>query len=263
VRVSIVVNRSYTPFTLTNSATAAPAAATPAGPAGSASTSTPAHAVKTVLVEVHRLANFNLTGGVVLIHVPNTVYSVTTGTTATFTITNPTPPATSPTTYTFTGVCGGATGTIATNTYDTPPTTLPSIPAYSCVVQTGQSHWQLAGMVGLTWYPVGRDYFPRHNGYSNYGRNYIPSLLLATSVTSLGSALGGVNFEPVSGINLFAGIASAKSNVLPSGVTTTTVIPGTYTLPGTTQLGYGFAAGIGLDFGVFSQLFSKPSGSLQ
>jgi hypothetical protein len=207
-----------------------------------------------------------MTGGVVLIHVPNTTYAVVPGTTATFTITqsNPTTPPTTPTTtYTFTGVCGGVQGTIATNTYDAPPTTQPSIPAYSCIVQTGESHWQLAGMVGLTWYPFGRDYFPRHNGYSNYGRNYIPSLMLATSVTSLGTALGAINFEPVTGINFFAGIASAKTNVLSAGYLTTTVIPGTYTLPGTTQLGYGFAAGIGLDFGVFGQLFSKPAGVLQ
>ena len=72
LRISIVVQRGYTPFTLANAGgTFTPIVTTNAIPtATTASTSTPAHAVKTILVEVHRMANFNLMGGVMLIHIP-------------------------------------------------------------------------------------------------------------------------------------------------------------------------------------------------
>jgi len=60
-------------------------------------------------------------------------------------------------------------------------------------------------MAGIIWYPVGRDYFPRRMGYSNYPRNYIPGVLIATSVTSLGSAFGGGTFEPLNAIAFFCG----------------------------------------------------------
>lgn len=179
------------------------------------------------------------------IHVPNTAYSVVT-------VPAPaTPSTTTPTTYT--GVCNGVTVNVP------PPATGTTPPNYACVVPTQKSQWQLAGMVGLTWYPWGRDYFPRHSGFSSYRRNLMPSFLLATSVTSLGNAVGALNWEPIGGIDLFAGIGSAHRNVLPAGITTTTALPTGYTLQTVTQEHAGFATGIAFDLGVFMQLFQKTA----
>jgi len=114
-------------------------------------------------------------------------------------------------------------------------------------------------MAGIAWYPWGRDYFPRHSGFASYKRNLMPSLLLATSVTSLGNAVGAVNWEPIGGIDLFAGIGSAHRNVLPSGLTTTTALPPSYTLSTATEVHVGFATGVAFDLGVFMQLFQKTS----
>jgi hypothetical protein len=266
LRVSIVVQPGYTPFTLTNNpAPTAPTAPVTASTA-SASTNTPAHTVKTVVVEVHRLANFNLAGGVMVIHVPTSTYSVVTGTPATPASGNP---------ALYNGTCNGQTVTLngvpstsgggsagggSTGT-STPTYTAPS---YTCIVTTQKTDWQVAGMAGITWYPAGRDYFPRRKGYTNYPRNFIPGVLVASSVTSLGSGFGGLSFEPLSGINFFAGVASANRNVLPAGVLPNGAQAAGYVLPSVTQVHVGFSAGIAFDLSVFTQLFSKstPAGGL-
>jgi hypothetical protein len=132
-----------------------------------------------------------------------------------------------------------------------------SAPAYSCVVQTQTTPWQVAAMVGVVWYAWRHDYFPRHSGFSNFRQNYYPSLLIATSVNTLGNALGAVSFEPITGIDLFAGIGSANSTRLPSGVSLTTPVSSTYTFTGVTNVHTGFSAGIAVDLGIFTQLFTK------
>jgi hypothetical protein len=254
MRISIVVQRGYTPFVLANTPSVAPSAATAAPSAAaappSASTSTPAHAVKTILVEVHRVANFNLAGGVMLIHVPNSTYSVNA---------SPTPAVSSTTSPTgWTGTCNGSTVNVPA---PPPPASggTPTPPTYACIAATQKSQWQIAGMAGLTWYPWGRDYFPRHSGFSSYRRNLLPSFLLATSVTSLGNAMGAINWEPIGGIDLFAGAGTAHRNVLPNGISTTTGLPSGYALQTATQVHVGFTTGIAFDFGVFLQLFQKTS----
>jgi hypothetical protein len=295
MRLSIVVQRGYTPFILVSGTATAPAA--PAAPPA-ASTSTPAHSVITLLFEVHRLANFNLAGGVMVIHVPTSTFNITpaiNGSVASLTATaiggvTTVMGGTTTTTGVSTSIPGGGqtitggvttnTGGILTNTGGTvtsstnyqgscggsatPSPTPANAATYSCIIATQQTSWQVAGMVGLTWYPMGRDYFPRSRGFTNYPRNYIPGVLIATSVTSFGSAFGGLNFEPLTGIDFFAGIASANRNVLPNGVTAATLVPTNYTVQNATQVHAGFAAGLAFDLGVFTQLFSKgaPTGGL-
>ena len=267
MRISIVVQRGYTPFTLTNNPSAAGSSnsstTTPTTTAASvsttATTSTPAHSVKTVLVEVHRLANFNLAGGVMAIHVPTNSYFVTPSTAAA-TAVNPAP---NPPTYTET--CGSTQVTANGVPTTINGTTTYAAPTYSCITQTQKTNWQVAGMAGITWYLKGRDYFPRHTGFSNYKRNYLPGILIASSITSFGSGFGGLSFEPISGVDFFSGIASANRNVLPSGLSPNSIVASTYTLPSVTQVRVGFSAGIAFDFGVFTQLFSKtvnPVGGL-
>ena len=136
VRLSIVVQRGYTPFTMANAGGAIMPTVTANAPAttGTASTSTPAHAVKTILIEVHRLANFNLMGGVMWIHAPTASYS------------QQTQQATSTSTSgSYSETCGTGNATVAAT----------SPPSYSCLVQTQKSNWQVAGMAGVLWYPWG------------------------------------------------------------------------------------------------------------
>jgi len=248
VRISIVVQRGYTPFTLANaSGTFTPTATANALPISTtASTSTPGHAVKTILVEVHRRANFNLMGGVMLIHIPTASYGVQTSPTAA------SPSSTSPTGYS--GTCGGKTVPV--------PAPVSGQPNYGCIIQTQKTDWQVAGMAGITWFPWGHDYFPRHSGYANFGRNLLPSVLVATSVTSLGNSMGAVNWEPVSGLDFFAGIGSAHRVSLPSGLTVNTAVaPGT-TVNSVTTEHVGLTLGLGFDLNTIITLFSSKTTSV-
>jgi hypothetical protein len=248
VRLSIVVQRGYTPFTLANAGGAITPTTTLNSPATAtaASTSAPAHTVKTILMEVHRLANFNLMGGVMLIHVPTTTYGEQTQQ-ATLTGTTPAT-GSSPAMNTYIENCGTGSNT------ETLPATM-ATHTYSCLVQTQQTEWQVAGMAGVLWYPDGHDYFPRRSGFVNTGRNLIPSLMVASSVTSLGNAMGGVNWEPMNGIDFYGGIASAHRMVPPPGFTANTIIPSGTTLQTQTQVHAGLTLGMGFDLSVFSAIF--------
>jgi hypothetical protein len=132
---------------------------------------------------------------------------------------------------------------------------------YYCPTVTQKTEWQVGAMVGLVWYPLGRDYFPRKNGLHIYGRDLIPSFLMGTSVTSLGNAVGAINFEPISGLDFYAGVGSANSTRLsnfttPIGSASATTAP---TLPVVTSVHAGLALGVGLDLSIFSSIFSKAS----
>jgi len=254
VRISIVVQRGYMPFTLANaSGTYAPTATTNA-PATSttASTSTPAHAVKTILVEVHRVANFNLMGGVMVMRIPTASYAVQAAPTVAVQSTT-TPP-------TYSGTCGGIKGVPVP-----PPTTLLNPGQslnYGCIVRTQKSDWQVAGMAGITWFPWGHDYFPRHSGYANFSRNLRPSLLFATSVTSLGNSTIAVNWEPVSGLDFFAGIGAAHRTSLPSGFTVNTAVASGTTLSTVTTEHVGLTLGLGFDLNTIITLFTSKTTSV-
>jgi hypothetical protein len=248
MRISILVQHSYTPFTLTNNPAATAAVPASVATGTSATTSTPPHAVKTILVEVHRLANFNLAGGVVFFDIANTTYTVTPSTNGTGTTT--TTGTTMTTTYT--GTCNGTTG---------PTASQGTAGSYSCVVPTQTSNIQIAGMAGLTFYPWRRDYFPRRSGYSVYKRNLYPSILAATSVTSLGNSMIAGNWEPINGLDFFAGIGWAHSNVLPNGITQSTILPAGFTLQLGTQVKTGLAFGVAFDFGLLNQLFGGKTSS--
>ena len=116
-------------------------------------------------------------------------------------------------------------------------------------------------MVGLVWFPGGHDYFPRHSGYANFGRNLLPSMLLATSVTSLGNSMGGVNWEPVSGLDFYAGLGSAHRVVLPAGYSVTAPVATGTTINQVTQVHAGLTVGVGFDLSVFTTLFGTKGTS--
>lgn len=93
----------------------------------------------------------------------------------------------------------------------------------------------------------------------------MPSLLFASSITSLGSAFIGPNIEPINGIDFFAGFATAHQLSLPKGVSPYTVYPASSmgnppTLNLATHEKGGISFGVGFDLSVFQQLFTKASG---
>jgi hypothetical protein len=253
VRISIVVQRGYTPFTLANAGgTITPTVTANTIPTSTtASTSTPAHAVKTVLVEVHRLANFNLMGGVMVIHIPTGSYAVQASPTAAVVSTT--------STTGYSGTCDG-------QPVQVPAPTAAPMPGqsvnYGCILETQKTQWQLAGMAGIVWYPWGHDYFPRRSGFANSGRNLLPSLLVATSVTSLGNAMGGVNWEPASGLNFYAGASSGHKTSLPGGLLVNTAVASGTTLNTVTTEHVGFTVGVGFDLNTIMTLFSSKTTSV-
>ena len=141
----------------------------------------------------------------------------------------------------------------------------PSPALYYCYQTSQTSGWQPAGMAGVAWFPFHRDYFSRQRGDAPMWRNMVPSLLFASSITSLGSAFVGPNFEPINGIDFFAGYATAHQLSLPKGVSPYVVYPASSTgNPPTLNLAThekgGISFGVGFDLSVFLQLFSKTQG---
>jgi hypothetical protein len=216
-------------------------------------------------MEIHRRANFNIVGGAMAIRIPTTNYTVVpeiAKQTANPNTATGQPP------YIYPGPCNGTAGA---NIPVTPPTGTGSWPAstpYYCIARQQSAGWQAAGMVGVAWFPLGRDYFPYGTGGSVRKRkNYSPSILAATSVTSLGNFFLGPNFEPANGINFFGGFAAGHQNTLPSSVSPDLpLLPvgssnSAPTLPTTTHEKWGISLGIGFDLSVFTQIFGKASGA--
>jgi len=116
----------------------------------------------------------------------------------------------------------------------------------------------IAGIAGLNYFPFGRNYYPEAGRYSHW-RTYrdMFGLLVGTSVTSLGSGFGGVSLEPTNGVSFFAGVASAHNSRLATGTGSASTIYTTSSPPTISTLHAGFAAGIGFDFSVFTQLFKS------
>jgi hypothetical protein len=120
-------------------------------------------------------------------------------------------------------------------------------------------------MAGLEWFIRPRDYFPYKRGVGPPGGNWWPSALFASSVTTLGSAFFGPNFEPVNGFNFFGGIASAHRQTVSSAALKTVYLPvgmsgAVPTITPSTQEKWGFSFGVGFDLSVFTQLFTKTAG---
>ena len=283
-RVNIIIQRTFAPFTFAGSVSGGPSsanspgsplsnnssqpnagsgsspssAATSGGGTGAASsaslTSSAAHTVETVIIEVHRRANFNLVGGVMVIRIPSKSFSVQPQVATAKTVT-----VGGTTSTVYPAMCngGGPVNIPAANG-------APSTPFY-CATVTQTSNWQVAGMLGAVWFPAGRDYFPRGTSGSLHPRNFIPGFLVATAVTSLGNALIGPDFEPVNGIDFYVGIASAHQTSLPNSLPLSTVLlpvgsnNSPPTLPTVTHLKAGLGIGVGFDLSIFSTLFGKTT----
>ena len=247
-----------------------PASASPSG-----ATSTTGSNDFTVLMEVHRFANFNLVGGVMGIHAKNysfaTVpeYASFSGATGTSTGTTTAPQYT----YSVYVTCppsanatSATSGAVPINGTSSSASVTPSPSLYYCLQQTQTASVQPAGMVGIAWFPWHRDYFPRGRGALFQGRDLIPSFMVASAVTQLGSVFFGPNFEPFNGIDLFGGFATANVTGLPKNTSLNQVLlpvgssSTAPTINTATHVKGGMTFGVGFDINVFLQLFSKTQG---
>lgn len=233
IRIGISVSDNYTPFTLSYSSSSA---TTPAGNAG--------HYAATAEVLVERRTYFNFTGGFLAINIPTKSYTLVESTV-------PTPAAGS----SFSPCNSASTVTVSTSG---------TIPTYYCPVINQKTPWQVGGIAAITYFPLGRNYFPRHLQIGRAPSSSIAKdlasdfgLMLGTSVTQLGSGFGGVSFEPLYGLNFYAGIASASSTRLASGGGSNHDIYTTSTAPTIQNLHVGLSLGIGFDFNVFTSIFKN------
>jgi hypothetical protein len=133
-----------------------------------------------------------------------------------------------------------------------------------CPYLSSSSKFQVQGVVGVVWYPWGRDYFPfgtsQSVGVSGWQR-LKPGFVMGTSITSLGNAFGGVNIEPTNGVDFYFGGANGTSTSLAPGTTTSSFFADDKYLPTQTTQHVGFAFGVGLDYTVFCSIFKKGCGS--
>jgi hypothetical protein len=194
-----------------------------AAPASSSTLSTSSHS--TLVIEVHREVYFNVVGGAVALMLPTKNYALQ-------------------------PCVDSATNKLSSTDF--------------CPTVSSSSSVQVQGMAGVSWTPWGRDYFPfgSHGAANDFGwHSLLPSILIGTSVTSLGNGFAGANFEPVHGTNIFLGIANGQSQELPQGITTNSVFTKDQTLTLQTRQRGAFAFGVGFDYGIFCSIFKKGCGS--
>lgn len=233
-RLGITASPTYVPFTLS--------ASTGAGASSSSTSPVPppasGHIAQSTSLFIHRRANFNLMGGAVIVNVETKAYALTPSTVIL---------PSSTTTGTLFSPCGAASSAPATNG---------NVNSYYCPTVTQTSPLQIAAMVALNWFPWGRDYYPNQPVRSKWitFRDMFGGML-GTSVTNLGTGFGGINFEPSYGLSFYAGVASANSQRLPTGVTLNTPYPSSTSLQTVTTLHAGIAFGVGFDLGVASSIF--------
>lgn len=216
-------------------------AGTASGQSAVTSSATTGHYESSTTIRIERVVHYNLVGGVMVIHVPNYGYTYAQSTVSTplpSTLFTPCPQSGSVTTASSYGNSGA--------------------PTYFCPVQSSQTKYQIAGMAGINWIPWGRDYYPHPFRFRKDTKGMF-GILFATSVTSLGSAFGGLDIEPANGFNFFAGVASAHTLSVPSGTGPVTASSAPAFVPTNSTFSYGFTYGVGFDLSVFKQIFTSTS----
>lgn len=237
ITVGILLHDAYAPFAFGAPPKKDAGTDTPKSSAGTITTATATATgpkkdeVRRVLVEVHRRADANLVGGIIGSTIPVRAFGVQPGT---------------PTTTT-----SGSGSTATTSTV---------VPYYA--YQSQNDHYQIQGMAGIDWYPLRRDFYPR---YLPWWKRMFPGLLFGTSVTATGFFIGGLDFEPVNGLDFIFGGEVGPVKQLAPGLTlgptgsTGPYFASTDTVPTRQKLAGGFVFGIGFDLSVFSAVFSSSS----
>jgi hypothetical protein len=164
------------------------------------------------IVPFHRIVHFAADGGFLTALIPSNSF------------TSETLPDTVVTTTTTTTTTSAAT----TITQTIVPTTSTSTFAF----QSEKQRYQTAGILGVSWYPMGRDSFvvsrkaalfnrPATYTYSRHtlAQQLSPGLLLATAVNTAGTFVIAPVWDISPGVSLFGGLTLADKTSLPHSIT--------------------------------------------
>jgi len=251
VQLQFVVHDTWVPLSFTpfpNGKDEEADAAQPAPPAptisvNSTKSGAEQHVVRTILLEIHHEVRFNGVGGFYWSTLrqksfsinPGSVYCTAGGMGGSATLQGPTGPCVT-----------GATTPSGT------PTGTPSFPVGNAI-ETQNSH-QLGFMLGFEVYFVKRDLFP---GRLTKTMRATPGLLLGGAPGATPSFMLGLNWEPMTGVDFYAGGHYAQVTGLANGINTGTPLPASGTVPTATPYRCcGLFLGAGIDVHVFQSIFS-------
>jgi hypothetical protein len=169
----------------------------------------------TFIVPFHRIVHFAAIGGFLYAGVPSNAYTTETLPDAVVT-------TTTTTTTTTTGTNPGTTIT---------QTIVPTTGTTTFAFQSESQGYQTAGILGIHWYPLGRDSFivskrgrfsfqPAAYTYARHtiGQNFIPGFLFATAVNTVGTFVVAPEWDVAPGVSLFGGLSLADKVSLGSGI---------------------------------------------
>jgi hypothetical protein len=185
------------------------------------------------IVPFHRIVNFAAAGGFLTAMIPSNTFTAQTFPESVVTTT----------TTTATSLTGSTT--ISTTTVPTTSTT-------TFAFQSQKQPYQIAGILGVIWYPFGRDSFavskkarffdePATYTYSRHtlAQKLAPGILVATAVNTTGTFVVAPEWDIAPGVSLFGGLALANKTSLSqnvvlcnaTGISISTVQYGTTTTP--------------------------------
>jgi len=175
------------------------------------------------IVPFHRIVHFAASGGFLAALIPANGFTTETlpeniATTTTTTTTSPgVPTQTSPTPPPVTTITQTIVQSTSTTTYG---------------FQSQKQGYQTAGILGINWYPLGRDSFvvsrkaiffdrPATYTYSRHtlAAHFAPGLLLATAVNTTGTFVVAPEWDIAPGVSLFAGLTLADKTSLAQNIT--------------------------------------------
>jgi hypothetical protein len=185
----------------------------------------------TFIVPFHRVVHFAAVGGFLGARATSNAYSIestpqTVVTTTTTTTIAPGTTSTSGSTSTSTSTTGTTTTTTTSTTTGSTVTTITQtiVPTYSTAsfaFQSERQPVQTFGILGVNWYPLGRDSFSRNRrslifgerrpatdvyGRHNFAQYLAPGLLVGTAVNTAGVFVLAPEWDIAPGVSLFGGL---------------------------------------------------------
>jgi hypothetical protein len=115
-------------------------------------------------------------------------------------------------------------------------------------------------MIGIDYYLLGpRDVFP--NRRVSLRERFTPGILVGTAMTEQNHYFGGVDFEPMLGLDFAFGYHFGKRTALQNGYVVDQIIPSSVTaVPTRSVFRSGFFGMIGFDVNIFRSVFGKVTG---
>ncbi|HEV2576777.1 MAG TPA: hypothetical protein VGU25_06170 [Acidobacteriaceae bacterium] len=197
----------------------------------------------TFIVPFHRIVHFAAVGGFLAARATANAYSIestpeTVVTTTTTTSIAPGATSTTGSTATTTSTTGPTTTTTTSTTTGSTVTTITQtiVPTYSTATFAFQSERQPVqtfGILGVNWYPLGRDSFSRNRRSLIFGerrpatdvydrhsfaQNLAPGLLVGTAVNTAGVFVIAPEWDIAPGVSLFGGLTLTNRTSLAQNI---------------------------------------------